>query len=330
MTASIKPYGLLLPVIGLLLFFFHGQALCETKCIEGDCQNGAGILISSNGDQYNGDFKDGLMDGKGVFTWQNGNRYEGEFLGGERDGQGVFTWGNGNKYSGGFRAGKRDGLGTFTRRDGHKYVGGYRNGLKHGDGVFTSPEGDRYEGTFSDGMMDGEGAFTWANGDTYVGDFSSGLMHGMGTYTLASGESYTGSFINDHMDGEGTFAWNNGDYYTGEMSYQKQGMGTLTTREGKKIEGSVQVGAKIVEILPDSQAEQSKLLLVGDIITEYRRLTLVGGAGTLSRMVGMTRPYEQVHIKLLRDGQTQGFEINGGRIGVKLIDYPVFKALEER
>lgn len=41
--------------------------------------NGFGILISMNGNKYEGQFKDGLMDGKGVTMEAKGGVYEGEY-----------------------------------------------------------------------------------------------------------------------------------------------------------------------------------------------------------------------------------------------------------
>ena len=38
------------------------------------------LLIYANGNQYEGDFINGMFHGKGVFTWANGDRYEGDFF----------------------------------------------------------------------------------------------------------------------------------------------------------------------------------------------------------------------------------------------------------
>ena len=40
-------------------------------------------MVFSNGDQYEGDFKDGKISGKGVYLWKNGSTYEGLFDDGE-------------------------------------------------------------------------------------------------------------------------------------------------------------------------------------------------------------------------------------------------------
>ena len=86
----------------------------ETKCIEGDCQNGQGTKTWADGDIYQGGYKNGEMDGQGTFTYANGDIYQGGFKNGKMDGQGTYTDANGNKYQGGFKNGKMDGQGTYT------------------------------------------------------------------------------------------------------------------------------------------------------------------------------------------------------------------------
>lgn len=38
------------------------------------------LLTYGNGDQYEGDFINGMFHGKGVFIWAKGDRYEGDFF----------------------------------------------------------------------------------------------------------------------------------------------------------------------------------------------------------------------------------------------------------
>ena len=40
------------------------------------------------------------MSGQGTKTWTNGDMYEGEFKDGKYDGQGTYTWSDGRKYVG--------------------------------------------------------------------------------------------------------------------------------------------------------------------------------------------------------------------------------------
>ena len=48
----------------------------------------------TNGDQYEGDFIDGILEGKGKFIWPSGAPYEGDFKNDKR--KGKYTWANGD------------------------------------------------------------------------------------------------------------------------------------------------------------------------------------------------------------------------------------------
>ena len=38
------------------------------------------IITLENGDRYEGEIKDSILNGQGLYIWANGDRYEGEFL----------------------------------------------------------------------------------------------------------------------------------------------------------------------------------------------------------------------------------------------------------
>ena len=61
-------------VLGLLL---SGNAYAE--CIKGDCNNGYGVWIFSDGDKYSGNYKKGKMHGYGTYEYTNGDIAVGEF-----------------------------------------------------------------------------------------------------------------------------------------------------------------------------------------------------------------------------------------------------------
>ena len=67
------------------------------RCIEGDCQNGFGIEIQSDGGSYGGNFKSGLYDGWGHLKLKDGAEYIGEFSGGGMAGWGI-VYGNSGEF----------------------------------------------------------------------------------------------------------------------------------------------------------------------------------------------------------------------------------------
>tara|TARA_B100000795_G_scaffold106789_1_gene78820 strand:+ start:1263 stop:3422 length:2160 start_codon:yes stop_codon:yes gene_type:complete len=64
------------------------------QCISGDCENGQGTYIWTNGDKYVGEWKDGKRNGQGTYTWGSGEwegeKYVGEFKGNKQNGDGVY------------------------------------------------------------------------------------------------------------------------------------------------------------------------------------------------------------------------------------------------
>ena len=55
--------------------------------------------------QYEGSFRDGVMQGPGTKLWPDGRRYDGQWVKGERSGRGTMTWPNGDKYQGALMVG---------------------------------------------------------------------------------------------------------------------------------------------------------------------------------------------------------------------------------
>ncbi len=53
---------------------------CERpECPSGDCVNGKGIALYSDGSKYDGQFKGGKKHGQGIWTFPNGGVIEGYF-----------------------------------------------------------------------------------------------------------------------------------------------------------------------------------------------------------------------------------------------------------
>ena len=55
-------------------------------------------MVYSNGDRYNGEWKNDTMNGIGVYQYANGDRYEGGWKDGLMDGEGIITFSDGSTY----------------------------------------------------------------------------------------------------------------------------------------------------------------------------------------------------------------------------------------
>ena len=96
-------------IIFLIFSCFSSKA---QDCISGNCHDGFGKIIYSNGQEYIGEFKNGEPNGYGESVYINGDIYLGEYNNGLKHGYGVFKWINGHYYFGKFKNGQKDGFGV--------------------------------------------------------------------------------------------------------------------------------------------------------------------------------------------------------------------------
>ena len=106
----------------------------------------------------------------GVLNYSNGDSYEGEFKNGKKHGNGTMNWDNG-KYKGQWKENLPDGEGIYTSVDGSAYEGSWKNGKQHGKGMFFFYNGDFLQGDFlqgdwKNGMKDGQGQGTYSSAST--------------------------------------------------------------------------------------------------------------------------------------------------------------------
>jgi len=87
-------------IIFLVIFCLSSTSSTDYECTQGDCKNGFGTAVYTDGDKYVGEWKDGKRYGQGTKTLANGNKYVGEFKDSKATGRGTFTWGSGNEYVG--------------------------------------------------------------------------------------------------------------------------------------------------------------------------------------------------------------------------------------
>lgn len=82
---------------------FAAQSGCE-----GDCDYGTGTYSFSNGDRYEGEWRNTKRHGWGTYFFANGVRYEGEWKDDRQHGQGTYYFANGDHFKGEWVKGERE------------------------------------------------------------------------------------------------------------------------------------------------------------------------------------------------------------------------------
>ncbi len=200
-----------------LFLFLIPFSKAQIRCVEGNCSDGYGTCLFSNGAKYSGEFKDGKLNGKGIFYYTDGNKYIGDWKDQMRSGKGRMIYANGDKYFGEFNNNRIEGYGTMNYANGNQYEGNWRNDRPAGQGVYTFSDGSRYEGEFSNGLFNGQGTFFYSDGKKYVGLWRQGKKHGEGTLFTAGGQTVAGQ-------------WIKGEYQADWKSYNPQ-LDTLSSRD---------------------------------------------------------------------------------------------------
>ncbi len=135
---------------------------------------------------YTGGVTDGKPDGQGKMEYTNGQVYEGEWKNGVRSGQGRCTWPDGGYYDGEWANDKWNGQGTNYiggSKDVSFYVGGFVDGERDGHGIYTWPSGDSIETEWVNGVKNGKGTYTWSGGTVAAGEYVDNEWDGECTIT---------------------------------------------------------------------------------------------------------------------------------------------------
>ncbi len=210
--------------------FFTPFILVADTC-EGDCLDGKGIKVFSNGDRYDGEFKKGTFEGEGVFQSSKGYKYSGKFKDGKKNGYGVWiseriensianSSENSNQkvsvnhhlsttrsiyYEGEWKNNRRDGKGKLIiNKNGKtkKYSGQFINGKLNGKGILETDIA-KYFGIFKNNRLNGQGVYENQNGEKYIGGFQNFKFDGKGTYTFKDKSLYIGDFKSGKLHGRG-------------------------------------------------------------------------------------------------------------------------------
>jgi len=161
----------------------------SAKCIQGNCKNGKGVYLTTDGNKYIGKFKNYKLNGKGKWISRHGDTYQGSFIAGRSEGKGMLKLSNGESYIGDFVNGKFHGTGKYAFKNGDDYIGGWSYGKMHGEGTYYYSNGTNTK-EFKNGIPHGQGRCEFANGDIYEGEWKRHAPHGRGVLTFTSGRKH--------------------------------------------------------------------------------------------------------------------------------------------
>lgn len=209
--------------------------------------SGMGVLVTSSGERYEGEFLSGQKSGQGTLTRADGLVISGTFSMGVCV-KGIVAYQDGSVYNGPLHKGSvRHGIGVMRWRTGDVYEGSFVDDQLSGQGVLKSANGDRYDGNWQNNLENGEGTMEYANGNRYKGEWRNGKRHGRGEFYYMSGNIFKGEYADGFANGKGMFLYKDGSRFTGMFrAGKKEGNGTFVFADGRTLEG----GCRRFQFLP--------------------------------------------------------------------------------
>jgi hypothetical protein len=207
-------------------------------------RSGKGATVNSDGDRYEGEFKDGSFHGIGHLKTNRNTEYTGEFANGLLV-KGLVKLAAGSVYEGTLVNGKYDGYGTYRSDNGETYEGEYKAGRRHGFGTYRWPSGDYYEGRYDNGVESGKGKYVFASDRrVYEGNFVNGKFHGYGVMTWENGYRYEGEFINGERQGYAQKV--GGEVDGGKMFFAALGSAVIGSASGVSAAEKVRIAGGMI------------------------------------------------------------------------------------
>lgn len=249
---------------------FENEELINGKCVykngdeyEGDMKNGhphgTGLFkYHEDAKVYIGSFSLGMREGNGTCAYVegstfNGQKYEGNWLHDDWHGVGRLTYEDGVIYEGSFNAGECHGSGTLTYTNGRKLISEWKEGVRcQNPSRIIYPNGDEFFGLVELGTgLKLEGTYTHINGDVYQGEWATidevETKHGNGKMTFVDGKVYEGKWVTGRRCGYGECIYDSGPFagqtYKGEWLDDKwEDKGCLLLPTGERYNGMFHEG----------------------------------------------------------------------------------------
>jgi hypothetical protein len=169
----------------------------DGSCLAGDCTNGMGTYHWDSGNEYTGQWVNGVRTGLGTYDWADGAFYYGNFLRDTLEGKGF--------YIGVEQGDDRIGIfheGTMIEPMTVDSVGCIFGNCGEGVGMYLWDSNDIYLGEWHESKPEGYGRYDWGDGSNYIGYLNNGLLDGKGEYIDKDGKSMTGEFKAGEFQGE--------------------------------------------------------------------------------------------------------------------------------
>ena len=130
----------------------------------------------SNGDIYEGEFKNKQRDGYGIYYYSNGDIFEGEWKNSFIGGYGIMYFSNGDRFEGEVKNGIINGIGSAFYKGEKKVERGQwkDNNLILGMSIYKN--GKMYQGYYNDGKYEGFGILYSKNKIIKIGEWKDGKL----------------------------------------------------------------------------------------------------------------------------------------------------------